>query len=175
MSDVYQGNYATAGTLLFASGTPSLQLTCSVLNPIKISMGEMSSLEYNSTGLRPMVYGMKQNNTEGSPGSPSLELELPSKFRFRWVVRPGVRTISVMAKQNLTCSIENQRPSIVVKANSNVGLLYDVSGSAQTGSNWVTIGPISFTSTGTDVVYVELINNLQYSNQSAYFDHIMVT
>lgn len=177
MADVYQGNLSTVATNFFVASIPSgLPMSASALNPIRISMGELSTVSYGtSTGLKPMVYGMKQNSTDGNPASPCLELELPTNFRFKWVVRPGTRTISVMAKQDLTCSIENQRPSVVVKANSNVGLPYDLSGSAPASSSWVTIGPVSFTSTGTDVVYVELRNNLQYTGHSAYFDHITVT
>jgi hypothetical protein len=130
---------------------------------------------------RHMQTGVNKQTTDGSPSSPSLQLDYPgSMWRFRWVVKAGNRSISVLAKQNSTGSY---RPSIIVKANSNVGINFDLSASAAAGGDWTKIGPISFNVSGSDVVWVELHNNNygvpnmngSLASYPAYFDHIVAT
>lgn len=116
--------------------------------------------------------GVSKNTTDGNPSAPCLSLATPGRWRFRWTVQTGTRTISILAKQNSTGSY---RPSVIVKTNSNIGLNNDISGSAPAGAGWVTIGPISFVSTGTDVLWVELWNNVRTQTSPALFDHIVTT
>lgn len=133
---------------------------------------------------RHMQVGVNRENTDGSPSPPSLRLDLPGSFwRFRWVLKTGNRTLTVAAKQNSTGSL--YRPSVVIKKNLNIGLVADLSASAANGNDWVTVGPINFTVSGSDVVWVELHNNNQAwtmrTNDGvlmyapAYFDHIVTT
>ena len=139
-----------------------------------IHMGGPTSVRGDTSFGRHMQIGVVKNTTDGNPSSPSLSLLIPGMWRFRWVVKAGTRSISIYAKQNSTGSAF--RPSLIVKANPNVGLNNDISGSAPAGSGWQTIGPVSFTSTGTDVVWVELWNNnLNTISQPALFDHIVAT
>lgn len=138
-----------------------------------IHLGGPTSLLGDGTFGRYLQSGVTQSLSEGSPFSqtPSLQLNHPGFWRFRWSVVAGVRSVYVNAKQ-ITGSL---RPSVVVKANTAVGLPNDVSGSAGAGSDWVTIGPVSFTSTNTGMVWVELWNNCQTSLCPAWFDHIVTT
>lgn len=136
--------------------------------------GPTSNTGDDSYGVRNLQYGVSKNTTQGSPSTPSLEISQPNFWRFPWVVKPGQRTLTIRAKQTKTFS-STQRPSLTVKANRNVGLLADLVAYAPTDTDWVVIGPIIFTSTGTDLVWVEVHNNLAMSNASAYFDHIFAT
>lgn len=131
---------------------------------------------------RHMQTGVSKETTLGSPTTPSLRLDYPGFWRFRWVVRGGNRSVSVLAQQNSTGS---NRPSMVVKANPNVGLYFDISASAANGAGWINMGPLTFTalSGSQDTVWVELHNNdyaiintnAQLISTPAYFDHIVVS
>jgi len=158
----------------FISASP-LSVSASVIGYNKgISLGGPTSvLGDDGYGIRHLVPMLKKNTTEGSSNTPCLELEQPGMWRFRWVVKPGQRKISIRTKQVKT--FPNERPSMTLKKNSNVGLDTDVVEYAPEGTDWVTIGPIIFMATGTDVVFVEIRNNLNISYTSAYFDHIIVT
>jgi len=117
---------------------------------------------------------ISKNIVDGSPATPCLSVDTPSYWRLRWVVSPGQRTIYILAQQNSTGSV--YRPSLVLKSNPTVGLNSDVSGSAPDGTGWKQIGPVTFTSTGTDVVWVELHNNNYVSSSTpALFDHVITT
>ena len=146
-----------------------------------IAFNNPSSIDSSGTFGRHMQVGVNKQTSDGSPTSPCLQLDYPGNmWRFRWVVRPGSRQISVLAKQNSTGS--SYRPSLVVKANSTLGINSDLSAAAPASGDWVKIGPISFTTTGSDVVWVELHNNNYATKNSnseimknpAYFDHIFV-
>lgn len=148
-------------------------------------LGFASPTSYLSDGSfgRHMQTGVNKETTLGSPTSPSLRLDYNGFWRFRWVVKGGNRSISVLAQQNSTGSVN--RPSMVIKSNSNVGINFDLSASAADGSGWITMGPITFTATSgsQDTVWVELHNNnLNQPNINglilstpAYFDHIVVS
>lgn len=146
-----------------------------------MAFGAPTSFDGQGSFGRHMQYGLNKEVTLGNPGAPSLRLDYPGFWRFRWVVKPGSRTISIFANQNSTGSL--YRPTLVVKANSNVNINTDLTAVAPAGAGWVSIGPISFTATGTDVVWVEMHNNninMVNINGSlvstpAYFDHIVVT
>lgn len=141
-----------------------------------LNLGGPTTTDGNDTfGLRNYVFGMSKDTTnEGSPSAPCIRLEYPGTFwRFRWVVKPGQRRIALRVKQVKTYT--GQRPTLIVKANSNVGLTSDQVAVAPEGIDWVVLGPIIFTSTGTDMVYVEVHNNLQLSDCPLFFDHIVAT
>jgi len=148
-----------------------------------ITIGDSGTIDGNGSFGRYIQVGVNKETVDGVPSAPSLRLDYPGNmWRFRWVVKGGNRSISVSAKQNSTGSY---RPSMVIKANSNIGLNYDVSSSAADGAGWVTIGPITFTATSgsSEAVWVELHNNnynIISSNGGltavpAYFDHIIAS
>lgn len=148
------------------------------------NVGQTSKLSsYGSIGaLRGMCLGyhdymqsqISKNTSDGNPSSPCLSVDVPSSWRFRWVVQPGNRSIYALAKQNSTGSVF--RPRMTLKSNPNVGLTNDVSGSAPQAAGWVQIGPLSFVATATDVVWVELSNNAySQSFEPALFDHIITS
>ena len=126
-----------------------------------------SNIDSGGTSTRQMQIGVGKNTTEGSPTAPSLQLDYPGMWRFRWVVKGSMKTVSVQANQNSTGS---NRPSMVVKANPDVGLFFDISASAADGTGWATIGPLSVTPTGTGSLWVELWNNNTYYPTIGYPD-----
>lgn len=140
-----------------------------------INLFTPTSIYSDSTYGLSLIYGVTRSYEEGNPNPPCLEISQPSMWRFKWTVGGGDRTISIKCKQ-ATNSISSSRPSMIVKANPSVGLYNDISGSAPSSTDWVTIGPISFTSIGSGSLNVELYNNSNTVDQSsAYFDHITAT
>jgi hypothetical protein len=148
-----------------------------VVNYIKgVNVGGATSVYDEDMGGRHMLTGISKSTTEGSPSAPSLEIAALAMWRFRWTVAAGARSISVLVKQQENTA---NRPSMIVRTNSNVGINSDLTAVAPSGTGWVTIGPITFTSTGADVVWVELHNNCMFANYTApspaFFDHIVVS
>ena len=120
---------------------------------------------------RHMQTGVVKNTVEGNPTTPCLELSWPGFWRFRWIIKPGTRTLYVNVKQPTTLAAVIT-PTVVVKSNPSIGLLYDLSGSAVNVQTWATIG-LSFSASAEGMVWVELHNNnvCEY-NTPCYFDHI---
>lgn len=142
-----------------------------------IAMGSYTSVRGDSQGGKHLQIGVTKSISDGFPASPSLMLTVPGSWRFRWAVKSGPRSVYVWAMQNSTGSAN--RPSMIIKSNSEVGLNADLSASAAEGEGWKQVGPINFTATGNGVVWVELHNN--YYNpappvvSASYFDHIITT
>jgi len=143
-----------------------------------ICFGANSSIGDDYSGLRSYTPMVTQSFDSGIPNSPCLEISQPGFWRFRWVVKPGQRRISVRVKQ--IKSFPNMRPTMIIKQNQRVGLNADAIITAPEGTDWTVIGPYVFTVTNPGVVYVELHNNLEMSEcpiqeSRALFDHIIVT
>lgn len=115
-----------------------------------------------------------RDNTEGDPSQPSLRMDARGVWRFRWVVESGARTASINVKQAANAS---PRPTLVIKANPSIGVNSDVTGTAGSGTGWVTIGPVNAAPTSDGVLWVELRNNYdaQYQGAPCYWDHVVVT
>ncbi len=144
-----------------------------------LAFGAPTTIDGGGSFGRHMQVGVNRENSDGTPTAPALRLDYPGgMWRFRWVVKNGSRSISVSAKQNSTGSY---RPSMIVRKNANIQIFNDISASAPNGNGWVNIGPITFTASGSDVVWVELHNNNHgvmnlegvLVSQPAYFDHIV--
>lgn len=124
----------------------------------------------------PLTGWAQRSDSEGSPGTPCLDLARYGAYRFRWAIIPGARTISVRVKQpgNLV-----GYPTLVIKACAAVGLAADVVGMSAGGTGWVTIGPIGFSATGSGSVWVELHNNTSRTKPTdvvnCFFDHLVAT
>ena len=141
-----------------------------------ISLGGPTSINGDGTFGRHLQVGVTQSMSDGNPAAPCLSLDIPGMWRFRWVVKAGTRTINVNVKQAGTIFTSSLRPTVVVKANPNIGLNTDISGSAVASQGWVTIGPISFIATTSGVTWVELHNNnTNEINTPTLFDHIVTT
>lgn len=125
------------------------------------------------TALNLSTMGAK-DTTEGDPSQPSLRMDARGTWRFRWVVESGARTASINVKQAANAS---PRPTLVIKANTAIGVNADVTGTAGSGTGWVTIGPVNAAPTGDGVLWVELRNNYdaQYQGAPCYWDHVVVT
>ena len=68
------------------------------------------------------------------------------------------------------------RPSFIVKANPSIGVNADVTGTAGSGTGWVTVGPVTVTPSSDGVLTVELWNNdIGTFNSPAYFDQMVKT
>ena len=118
-----------------------------------------------------MVIGGK-DTSEGDPAQPSLRLDAKGMWRFRWAVASGSRSVSINVKQAVNGS---PRPTLVVKANPSIGVNSDVTGTAGSGTGWVTIGPVSITPSSDGAVWVELHNNYdsQVLQTPCFWDHIV--
>jgi hypothetical protein len=99
-----------------------------------------------------MFRGQK-STSDGDPAQPSLEMTVAGKFRFRWRVASGTRTISVKVKNPTGLS---PYPILRVKANPDIGVNSDVTGTAIGGTGWQTIGPVTITPSADGAVWVEL-------------------
>lgn len=123
---------------------------------------------------RAFQVGVRKSTSEGSPAQPSLALDIPGMWRFRWGVTAGTRTISIKAKQ--VSNVAGRRPRMTVKANPGIGVNADVSGDAGGSADWVTIGPLTVTPASDGVLWVELWNMDAVTFDSpAFFDHITAT
>lgn len=100
--------------------------------------------------------GVTEDLTEGFPAPPSLRFEWWAFWRFRWLVSAGTMSMTLYCKQPLN---QNPRPSVVLKANTAVGLVADTAFVAASGPDWTAI-PVSFVATASGVIWVELWNNL---------------
>jgi len=127
-------------------------------------------------GSEALVFG-GEDLVVGNP-VPSLRLDAAGKFRFRWAVRPGVRTISCgvlqASKQGPPVT---PYPAMTIKANPAIGVANDVvvTGAAST---WATLGPTSLTITNAGGLWVELSHRAigyQAGVAPCYFDNIIVT
>lgn len=113
-----------------------------------------------------------RNNLEGDPAPPCLQLNAGRDYwRFRWIVETGARTISINVKQTENVS---PRPTLVVKANPDIGVNADVTETAPSGTGWVTIGPAAINPTSDGAVWVEVWNNID-GILPCYFDNIQQT
>jgi hypothetical protein len=139
-----------------------------------LSLGGPASVYGRDTGYpdRYLQIGQAKSTTEGSPSAPCLNLQHKGMWRFRWVVSPGLRSVSILCKQQM--AVAGTTPSIIIRSNPNVGLNNDISGSALVTNDWSVIGPVSFTSTGTDVMWVEIWNNSNNDYSNVFFDHVTI-
>lgn len=110
-----------------------------------------------------------RDNTEGSPGQPSLKILGRGYFPVPWVIRPGVRSVSCKVKQPVNVL---PRPSIVIRANPLVGLNADVEVAAQPGTDWVIV-QAGFTATAEGGVYVELRGNYDGQMVESWWDNLV--
>lgn len=118
----------------------------------------------------PMARGGR-NNTEGDPAQPSLELIGRGQWRFRWTVVAGSRSISINVKQVINVS---PRPTLIVKANPEIGVNSDIPDDAPSGTGWVTIGPVAAAPTSNGALWVELHANYDAA-ESSFWDNLVVT
>lgn len=125
----------------------------------------------NSNTWRQLQVGVSKEETEGFSTAPSLKFLHVGFWRFKWVVTAGDRTLEVYAKQAANA---NPRPSVILKANADVGLAADAEFSASASAGWVKI-TATFTATADGVIWVELHANLRTGNYPAYFDHIVTS
>lgn len=116
-------------------------------------------------------YNGSKSTSEGNPSQPSLQLIANGVWRFRWVVQSGSRGVSVDVKQAINLS---PRPSIIVKANPDIGVNSDVTAVAASGTGWVTIGPANITPSSSGAVWVELHANT-IGIYPSYWDNVQVT
>jgi hypothetical protein len=136
-----------------------------------LAFGGFSSWRGTDTADRHWQFGARRETVEGDPLPDSLALEYPGFWRFRWAVGPGNRSLSIFVKQD--CNLAD-RPSIVLKSNTDVGLLADVTTVAGSSITWIGM-TAAFVATGTGMIWVELHNNLTAAVPcTCYFDRISV-
>ena len=151
----------------------ALAISSSVIGWMQgLSIGGPTSMRGDDNYVRSLQYGVTKSVADGNPNAPCLQLTVPSMWKFRWVVKPGQRRVSIRVKQ--VGYYPGQRPTMTIKANTNVGLTSDTVITASDSVDWVIMQHV-FTATGTDVVFIELRNNLYINGYPAFFDHIVVT
>lgn len=80
-------------------------------------------------------------------------MDAKGAWRFPWPVKAGSRKVSCWVKQPVDRS---PRPQLAVLANPALGVSAELTADAPEGTDWVEVGPITFTATAAGVVYVEL-------------------
>jgi len=133
--------------------------------------GPRQSLHHMVIGDRTFWLGGKETSEGNS--QPSLRLDARARFRFRWKVDSGSRSISVDVKQGANVS---PRPTLVILANADIGVA-ETTGTAGSGTAWVTIGPVSIAPSSAGAVWVELRSNYDCGNGGApcYWDNLSVS
>jgi len=123
-----------------------------------INLGPLGGTSGTTLGPN-MVYGLAQDNTQGSPAPPSLYMPWVGYFGIRWGVQLGTQSliVAVMQPANLA-----PYPSLVVKANKLVGVMSDVTFTSTGSTTWIDI-TASITATAPGALWVELHNNLHGS------------
>lgn len=119
-----------------------------------------------------LQFPVSRNNSTGTPTAPSIQIYGPGVWRFRWTIRVGTQTIRCACMQ---VGNGTPRPTMVVKANPDVGLNADVTGTAPSSATWVTIGPLTVTASAVGAVFVEFHNNYLAAYDTAYFDLLVAT
>lgn len=113
--------------------------------------------------------GVSKSDTVGNP-VPSMLMQYPATFKFRWAAESGARTVQVDVKQS--CNV-SPRPTLTVKANPDAGISFDVVGSAPSSTGWVTIGPLNLTPTSNSVLIIELsCNQRQEGDDGCFWDNL---
>lgn len=116
--------------------------------------------------------GVGKELSQGNPAIPSIKIEAKGRWRFRWKMLAGPRTLTLKCKQEINVS---PRPSVIIKANPEIGINSDITTVATSGTDWVTIGPIAVNPTIIGATWVELHANADYQNAVCYFDNIKRT
>ena len=160
----------TAGTqftLPPATGTFEVAFTSSLIAPSAVHIIVLNMSNDTSN----LVAFAEKSETEGSPAPPCLKLGGYGTHHFRWAVSSGTRSISVKTKQAANLS---PRPALVVRANTDIGVLADATAVAGSSTDWITVGPVTVVTSGTGGLWVEL-QNRQSGWAACYFDAIAVT
>ena len=106
--------------------------------------------------------------------APSIRFDASGRWRFRWLLAVGTRTIQVNALHSIN---QNPRPSLFIAASPAISIPVDVEAFAPPGTGTVTIGPVLLNITTQGVVWVELRCNLvtNVGFFPCYFDKIVRT
>lgn len=167
------------GPVSFKYSTPPVDWT-SVMGYNAKKVGSFPSASFLPVAIRSMMLGNQyqiiggEDATQGDPATPCIRLDNQGRFRFRWKMASGTRTISINVKQAINIS---PRPTLIVKANPDIGINSDQSATAGAGTGWVTIGPITVNPSSDGAVWVEVWNNLitQMRGTPCYVDHAVRT
>lgn len=135
---------------------------------------------YSGWGLKSLVIGGDyaalggRDNAEGFSSQPSLRLDARGVYSFLWAMTAGARALSISVKQAANA---DPRPSVVIRANPEIGINADITTVAGSGTGWVTIGPIAVNPAQAGCVRVELRNNYNAMIFTApcYWDNLQRT
>ncbi len=116
--------------------------------------------------------GLAKDTTDGSPAQPCLQFTQRGRYRFRWPVAAGTRTLTIDCKY---APNEAPRPTVTIRKNVEIGVNADVVGTAGAGTGWVTIGPLSITPSDKGGVWVELDATHPGNTFAARWDNLRTT
>ncbi len=94
-------------------------------------------------------------DTDGEPSPPCFNVLMGGIFRFKFPVGPGVRGVSIRARELSTLV---PRPKFRVLKNPTMGISSTLEATAPSGSGWFTLGPLTFTAPAAGVITVELVS-----------------
>lgn len=114
----------------------------------------------------------RRDDTVGFSAPPSIYYPRGGFMRIRLAVSAGLRSVTIKAKQPATGI---PRPTAKILANPSIGVNADVSATAPSGTDWVTIGPITFTPSTAGGVYLELFAPWSGFEGGCWFDNVSVS
>lgn len=119
-----------------------------------------------------MVTGTSKNVSDGYPGAPSVAVtgRYGRAWKLRLPVKPGTHSMTCRVKQVHALAA---RPSIALLSNPELGLAFQEA-FAPAGSDWVEVGPITFTTASYGGVEVELRTGNSEYEATALFDKLIL-
>jgi len=162
-----------------AWGTIGVKGLLAKVSPAPLVLGS-TTLPQFPTGLCVINLGADYyclGGKDAGTGSPAPAMRIDgavARWRFRWRVAAGARTVQCQVLQAANAS---PRPTLIVRANAGIGVNADVTVTAGVGTGWVTLGPATITPAGSGAVWVEVWNNLNWQAGSApvFIDNLAVT
>lgn len=115
----------------------------------------------------PYAFGGRDDG-DGDDSPPCLLVLKGGRFRFRFPVAAGNRSLSVRAKET---SGLVARPQLVVRANAAVGIATDLVTTAPAGTGWVALGPLEFVASAKGAIVVELVSHGVAHEGECRWDH----
>lgn len=113
----------------------------------------------------------QRDDAVGFSAPPSIYYPRGGFLRIRLAVSAGLRSVTIKAKQPATGI---PRPTARILANPAIGVNADVSATAPSGTDWVTLGPITFTASTAGGVVLELFAPWSGFDGGCWFDNVSV-
>jgi hypothetical protein len=141
-----------------------------VIPELSVSLGGPTGPRGASAGPH-MAVGISEDTAQGFPSVPCIKLSQPGRWRFFQAVNAGFQTLSVYCKQVADSA---PYPSMVILANSAIGIAADIEASGGAGADWKLIAQ-AIVPASDGIIVVELRNNLALSLAPCWFDNFGIS